>query len=63
MFSAEVGPAEMDLSSVEQDGLFGVNETLEFTLGRKRNDSGDIPYVNKTVQSGGRTSARSNRTR
>ncbi|TKS78188.1 ADAMTS-like protein 2 [Collichthys lucidus] len=63
LFSAEVGPAEMDLSSVEQDGLFGVNQTLEFTLGRKRNDSGDIPYVNKTVQSGGRTSARSNRTR
>ncbi|TKS78181.1 ADAMTS-like protein 2 [Collichthys lucidus] len=62
LFSAEVGPAEMDLSSVEQDGLFGVNQTLEFTLGRKRNDSGDIPYVNKTVQSGGRTSARSNRT-
>uniref|UniRef100_A0A8C4F1S5 ADAMTS-like 2 n=1 Tax=Dicentrarchus labrax TaxID=13489 RepID=A0A8C4F1S5_DICLA len=62
LFSSEVGPAELDLSSLEQDGPFGLNETLEFTLGRKRNDSGDSSYQNKTVQSG-RTSSRSNRTR
>ncbi|CAK6976179.1 ADAMTS-like protein 2 isoform X3 [Scomber scombrus] len=60
LFSSEVGPVELDLSSLERDGL---NETLEFTLGRKRNDSGDAPFLNKTVQSGGRTSSRSNRTR
>ena len=60
MFASEVGPIEMDLSSLERDGL---NDTLEFTLGRKRNDSGDAPFQNKTVQSGGRTSSRSNRTR
>lgn len=63
LFSSEVGPAEVDLSSLEQDGPFGLNETLEFTLGRKRNDSGDSSYQNKTVQSGARTSGRSNRTR
>ena len=63
LFSSEVGPAEVDLSILEQDGSFGLNETLEFTLGRKRNDSGDGSYQNKTVQSGGRTSSRSNRTR
>ncbi|XP_042344492.1 LOW QUALITY PROTEIN: ADAMTS-like protein 2 [Plectropomus leopardus] len=63
LFSSEVGPVEMDLSSLEPDGPFGVNETLEFTLGRKRNDSGDGSYQNKTVQSGGRSSTRSNRTR
>lgn len=54
---------EMGLSSIEQDGLFGVNETMEFTLGRKRNETGDGAYQNRTVQSGGRPSSRSNRTR
>ncbi|XP_070820815.1 ADAMTS-like protein 2 [Chaetodon trifascialis] len=63
LFLSEVGPAEVDLSSLEQDGQFGLNDTLEFTLGRKRNDSSDSSYQNKTVQSGGRTSSRSNRTR
>ncbi|KAK9522036.1 hypothetical protein VZT92_018529 [Zoarces viviparus] len=55
--------SEVDLSGLDQDGPFGVNHTLEFTLGRKRNDSGDSSFQNKTVQSGGRTSSRSNRTR
>ncbi|KAM7391051.1 hypothetical protein PAMP_021768 [Pampus punctatissimus] len=60
LFSSEVGPVEVDLSSLERGGL---NQTLEFTLARKRNDSGDASYHNKTVQSGGRSSSRSNRTR
>ncbi|KAI3372948.1 hypothetical protein L3Q82_023388 [Scortum barcoo] len=63
LFSSEVGPVDVDLSSLEPDGPFGLNETLEFALGRKRNESGDAAYQNKTVQSGGRTSGRSNRTR
>ncbi|KAI9543808.1 hypothetical protein NQZ68_008856 [Dissostichus eleginoides] len=63
LFSSEVGPAEEDLISLEHDGPFGVNETLEFTLGRKRNESVDSSFQNKTVQSNGRTSSRSNRTR
>ncbi|XP_074526577.1 ADAMTS-like protein 2 [Halichoeres trimaculatus] len=63
LFSSEVGPAEVDLSLLEHDAAFGLNETLEFTLGRKRNDSGDGSYQNKTVQSGGRGSSRANRTR
>ncbi|XP_041793689.1 ADAMTS-like protein 2 [Chelmon rostratus] len=63
LFSSEVGPVEVDQSSLEQDGQFGLNDTLEFTLGRKRNDSGDSSYQNKTMQSSGRTSSRSNRTR
>ncbi|XP_034452319.1 ADAMTS-like protein 2 [Hippoglossus hippoglossus] len=61
LFSSELGPGEVDLSSLERE--FGLNETLEFTLGRRRNDSGDTVYQNKTVQSTGRTSSRSNRTR
>nr|XP_057927820.1 ADAMTS-like protein 2 [Doryrhamphus excisus] len=50
-FSAKVDPA-----GLEPDGPFGPNRTMEFTLGRKRNDSGDGFYQNKTLQ-------RSNRTR
>lgn len=60
LFSSELGPVEVDLSSLEQDGLRDLNETLEFTLGQRRNDSGDTINQNKTVQ---RTSGRSNRTR
>ncbi|XP_037338305.2 ADAMTS-like protein 2 [Pungitius pungitius] len=62
LFSSEAGP-EADTSVLKQDGPLGANDTLEFTLGRKRNDSGEAPSQNKTVQSGGRTSGRSNRTR
>lgn len=58
LFSLEAGPGDTELSSAER-----VNDTLEFALGRKGNDSGDGLYQNKTVQSGGRTSSRSNRTR
>ncbi|XP_056275353.1 ADAMTS-like protein 2 [Pseudoliparis swirei] len=59
LYSSEVGPAEADLS-----GPLGANGTLEFTLGRKRNDSGgDGSFQNKTVPSGGRSSGRANRTR
>ncbi|XP_076007219.1 ADAMTS-like protein 2 [Genypterus blacodes] len=61
LFSSEVGTAEVDLS-LEQGGPFFLNDTLEFALGHKRNDSGDGLYHNKTV-SGGRTSSRTNRTR
>ncbi|XP_058491260.1 ADAMTS-like protein 2 [Solea solea] len=61
LFLPEVGPPEAELSSLERD--FGLNETMEYTLGRKRNDSGDTLYQNKTVQGGGRSSNRSNRTR
>lgn len=63
LVSAEVGPVETGLSGTEMDGPLGLNETLEFTLGRKRNDSGDGSHQNKTVQTGGRPSSRSNRTR
>ncbi|KAK5870663.1 hypothetical protein PBY51_003590 [Eleginops maclovinus] len=63
LFLSEVGPAVEDLISLEDDDPFGVNETLEFTLGRKRNESGDSSFQNKTVQSIGRTSSRFNRTR
>ncbi|XP_041856503.1 ADAMTS-like protein 2 [Melanotaenia boesemani] len=54
--------SEMGLSSLEQARALDLNETLEFTLGHKRNDSGDANQ-NRTVPSGGRTSSRSNRTR
>ncbi|XP_028271093.1 ADAMTS-like protein 2 [Parambassis ranga] len=58
LFSSEVGPAELGL--LEQGGEFDLNDTLEFALGHKRNESGDNTGQNKTVQ---RTSGRSNRTR
>ncbi|XP_077942510.1 tetratricopeptide repeat domain 16 [Gasterosteus aculeatus] len=66
LFSSEAGPEagrETDTGVLKRDGPLGVNDTLEFTLGRKRNESGDTSFQNKTVQSGGRTSGRSNRTR
>lgn len=62
LFSSEVGPVEAGPSSLEDDSLFSVNQTMEFTL-RKRNDSGDGSYQNKTVQSGARATSRTNRTR
>ncbi|XP_061625029.1 ADAMTS-like protein 2 isoform X5 [Phyllopteryx taeniolatus] len=50
--------------SPEPDGPLVLNQTLEFTLGRKRNDSSaDIFYHNKTLHAAGRAGGRSNRTR
>lgn len=63
LFSSEVGPVEAGPSSLEDDSLFSINQTMEFTLSRKRNDSGDSSYQNKTVQSGARATSRTNRTR
>lgn len=63
LFSSEVGPVEVGSSSLEDDGLLGINQTMEFALSRKRNDSGDGSYQNRTVQSGTRVSSRTNRTR
>ncbi|RVE68901.1 hypothetical protein OJAV_G00096020 [Oryzias javanicus] len=61
LFSSEVGPVDAGPSILERGGSFDINETLEFTLGQKRNDSSDINQ-NRTIQ-GGRTSSRVNRTR
>ncbi|XP_024115928.1 ADAMTS-like protein 2 [Oryzias melastigma] len=61
LFSSEVGPVDAGPSVLERGGSFDINETLEFTLGQKRNDSSDINQ-NRTIQ-GGRTSSRVNRTR
>ena len=58
LFSSEVGPVDLDIS-----GPFPLNRTLEFTLGRKRNDSGDVFYSNRTVVPGSRNASRANRTR
>lgn len=60
---SEMGPAEVDLSSLEPGGPFNLSETLAFNVGHKRNDSGDSTNLNRTVPSSGRTSSRSNRTR
>uniref|UniRef100_A0A673MG15 ADAMTS-like 2 n=1 Tax=Sinocyclocheilus rhinocerous TaxID=307959 RepID=A0A673MG15_9TELE len=53
------GPLELDYSSLEQAGLNG--SLLEFTLGHRRNDTGDFLLLNRTVTSLLRN--RSNRTR
>lgn len=59
LFSTEADPGDP-----ESDGPLGRNRTLQFTLGRKRNDSGaDIFYHNKTLHAMTRAGARSNRTR
>ncbi|XP_019740201.1 ADAMTS-like protein 2 isoform X2 [Hippocampus comes] len=59
LFSAEADPGDP-----ESDGPLGRNRTLQFTLGRKRNDSGaDVVYHNKTLHAMARAGARSNRTR
>uniref|UniRef100_A0A3B3D2K2 ADAMTS-like 2 n=1 Tax=Oryzias melastigma TaxID=30732 RepID=A0A3B3D2K2_ORYME len=58
LFSSEVGPVDAGPSVLERGGSFDINETLEFTLGQKRNDSSDINQ-NRTIQ-GGRTSSRKN---
>uniref|UniRef100_A0A673LM56 ADAMTS-like 2 n=1 Tax=Sinocyclocheilus rhinocerous TaxID=307959 RepID=A0A673LM56_9TELE len=53
------GPLELDYSSLEQAGLNG--SLLEFTLGQRRNDTGDFLLLNRTVTTILRN--RSNRTR
>ncbi len=53
------GPPELDYSSLEQAGLNG--SLLEFTLGQRRNDTGDFLLLNRTVTTILRN--RSNRTR
>uniref|UniRef100_A0A673X9K7 ADAMTS like 2 n=2 Tax=Salmo trutta TaxID=8032 RepID=A0A673X9K7_SALTR len=55
---------EVDYSSVEQGGLFPLNSSLgEFSLGPRRNDSGDLLYPNRTLLTGMRSNNRTNRTR
>ena len=58
LFSSELGPPDLDL---EGGGPLDLNDTLAFTVGHKRNDSGDGTSLNRTVP--GRTSSRANRTR
>ncbi|KAL7839703.1 hypothetical protein SRHO_G00263610 [Serrasalmus rhombeus] len=56
----EVEPVELDYSSTEQGNLTG--SFLEFTLGRRRNDTGDL-FQNRTLIPSLRSSNRTNRTR
>ncbi|XP_048045296.1 ADAMTS-like protein 2 [Megalobrama amblycephala] len=57
--SSEAGPLELDYSSLERAGLNG--SLLEFTLGHRRNDTGDFLLPNRTLTTILRN--RSNRTR
>ncbi|CAB1319550.1 unnamed protein product, partial [Coregonus sp. 'balchen'] len=60
LFSSEVGPLEVDYSSVK----FPLKSSLgEFSLGRRRNDSGDLPFPNRTLLMGVRSNNSTNRTR
>ncbi|KAM6965405.1 ADAMTS-like protein 2 [Aplochiton taeniatus] len=63
LFLSEVGPMEMDYSSIEHDGPLLLNRTLEFSVGRRRNESGDLYFQNLTVLTGLKSSNRTNRTR
>lgn len=57
---AEAEPAELDYSSSEQGNLNG--SFLEFSLGRRRNDTGDL-FQNRTLITSLRNGSRTNRTR
>lgn len=57
--SSEAGPLELDYSSLEQAGLN--DSLLEFTVGHRRNDTGDFLLPNRTLTTILRN--RSNRTR
>ncbi|XP_051962929.1 ADAMTS-like protein 2 isoform X2 [Xyrauchen texanus] len=59
--SSEAGPLELDYSSFEQASLNGT--LLEFTLGHRRNDTGDFISPNRTFITSLRNSNRNNRTR
>ncbi|XP_024909195.1 ADAMTS-like protein 2 [Cynoglossus semilaevis] len=61
LFSSEAGPPDVELSSLDQEA--DLNDTLEFVLGHRSNESGDALYQNKTVQGDRRSAGRSNRTR
>lgn len=61
LFSSEAGPPDVELSSLDQEA--DLNDTLEFVLGHRSNESGDALYQNKTVQGDRRSTGRSNRTR
>ncbi|XP_035591104.1 ADAMTS-like protein 2 [Oncorhynchus keta] len=55
---------EVDYSSVEQGGQFPLNSSLgEFSLGARRNDTGDLLFPNRTLLTGMRSNNRTNRTR
>ncbi|KAM9546601.1 ADAMTS-like protein 2 [Salvelinus alpinus] len=60
LFSSEVGPLEVDHSSVK----FPLKSSLgEFSLDRRRNDTGDLLFPNRTLLTGMRSNNRTNRTR
>ncbi|XP_030647717.1 ADAMTS-like protein 2 [Chanos chanos] len=61
IFSTEVGPIELDYSSSEQRILNG--SVLEFTLSRRRNDTGDLLFQNRSLIHSFRNNNRTNRTR
>ncbi|KAJ8006063.1 hypothetical protein DPEC_G00124370 [Dallia pectoralis] len=64
LFSSEAGLLEGDYSSVEQEGLFPLNSSLgEFSLGRRRNETGDLLFPNRTLLTGMKSNNRTNRTR
>uniref|UniRef100_W5L4A5 ADAMTS like 2 n=1 Tax=Astyanax mexicanus TaxID=7994 RepID=W5L4A5_ASTMX len=54
----EVEPVELDYSSLEQGNLN--SSSLEFTLGRHRNDTGDLLFQNRTLITSLRSSNRTN---
>ncbi|XP_041955841.1 ADAMTS-like protein 2 [Alosa sapidissima] len=64
-FSAEMGPLELDYGSLESNAGFSLNSStlLEFTLGRRSNETGDLPLLNRTIFPGLRNGNRTSRTR
>ncbi|KAL0979609.1 hypothetical protein UPYG_G00187240 [Umbra pygmaea] len=66
LFSSEVGPLEVDYSSVERGtGLVPLNGSVgEFSLARRRNDTGDLLFPNRTLLvTGTRSNNRTNTSR
>ncbi|XP_046871797.1 ADAMTS-like protein 2 isoform X2 [Hypomesus transpacificus] len=64
VFLSEVGPLDMEYVNLESGRRFPFNRTVgEFSLGRRRNDTGDFFFQNRTVLTVLRSGNRTNRTR
>ncbi|XP_067084292.1 ADAMTS-like protein 2 [Osmerus mordax] len=64
VFLSEVGPLDMEYVNLESGRRFPFNGTVgEFSLGRRRNDTGDFFFQNRTVLTVLRSGNRTNRTR
>ncbi|KAJ8415571.1 hypothetical protein AAFF_G00425510, partial [Aldrovandia affinis] len=64
LYSTETEPLELDYGNLEHSPPYPLNGSLqEFTMGRRRNDTGELLFSNRTVLPNLRSGNRTNRTR